>query len=323
MYNFLVQDKADTSERGSLTRYMWLSIAAALVTMALKAAAYWYTGSVGLLSDALESLVNLAGAIMALAMLHVAEQPEDEDHAYGHGKAEYFSSGFEGALILIAALAIAYAAVLRLMSPKPIEQIGLGLIISTVASLVNLGVALILMKAGKRRESITLEADAHHLLTDVWTSAGVIIGVGMVAVTGWQRLDPIVAIIVACNILWVGGRIVYQSIHGLMDSSLPPAELAVLRRILDGHLKDGIGYHAFRTRRSGTRKFLSLHILVPGEWTVQHSHDIVEIIEQEICDELPTINILTHIEPIEDPNSWRDIDLDRKPYSGEGRSCEK
>ncbi len=223
VYNFRMANHTETLDKGSLTRYAWLSIAAALVTMALKSAAYMLTGSVGLLSDAMESLVNMAGAIMALAMLRVAEQPEDEAHAYGHGKAEYFSSGFEGALILIAALGIAYEATVRLLHPKPLEQIGMGLAISVVASLINLAVALVLMRAAKRRGSITLKADSQHLLTDVWTSVGVVIGVGMVAVTGWQILDPIVAFIVAANIIWVGGGIVFESIHGLMDISLPPA----------------------------------------------------------------------------------------------------
>ena len=195
-------------QRPSLTRFAWLSIAAALATMALKALAWWLTGSVGLLSDALESLVNLAGALMALAMLTVAARPPDEDHAYGHGKAEYFSAGVEGTLILVAAVSIAVAAVQRLIHPRAIEQVGLGLAVSVVASLVNLGVALVLLKAAREHRSATLQANAHHLLTDVWTSAGVLVGVGAVALTGWQRLDPIVALAVAANIVFAGGRIV-------------------------------------------------------------------------------------------------------------------
>lgn len=310
------------ADRSSLTRYAWLSMAAALVTIGLKTAAYLLTGSVGLLSDALESLVNLAGAIMALSMLRIAEQPEDEDHAYGHGKAEYFSSGVEGTLILIAAISIAGAAIQRLMHPRALEMVGLGLIVSVAASLVNLGVSLILMRAARRRNSVTLEANARHLMTDVWTSAGVVVGVGAVAVTGWQSLDPIVAIAVACNIVWVGGRIVYGSIHGLMDSALPAEEQAMLRNVLEAHVRDGIGYHAFRTRRSGTRRFVSLHVLVPGEWSVKKSHDLIERIEEDICKALPNLHVIIHFEPIEDPSSWDDVGLDRIGENHEGRRCE-
>src|SRR5512137_640932 len=220
-------------ERSSLTRFAWISIGAAVLTIGLKSAAYALTGSVGLLSDAIESLVNLVGGIMALAMLTVAARPADEEHAYGHSKAEYFSSGVEGSLILLAAVSIGYAAVGRLIAPKPLEQVGLGLAVSVLASLVNLVAALLLLRVARRRHSITLEANAQHLLTDVWTSAGVLIGVGAVVLTGWQRLDPVVALVVAANIVWTGGRIVWRSIHGLMDSALPETERSTICRVLD------------------------------------------------------------------------------------------
>ena len=226
------------TDRSSLTRFAWLSIGAAVVTIALKAGAYLLTGSVGLLSDALESSVNLVGALMGLAMLTIAARPADEEHAYGHGKAEYFSSGVTGALILAAALGIGVAAVQRLLSPRPLEQLGVGLLISVVAALVNLAVALVLLRAGRRHRSVTLEADAHHLLTDVWTSVGVLVGVGAVAITGWEKLDPIVALAVALNIVWAGVRIVRTSVRGLMDTALPPDSQDTIQRILEAYKQD-------------------------------------------------------------------------------------
>jgi cation diffusion facilitator family transporter len=295
----------------SLTRFAWLSIGAALATMALKALAYLMTGSVGLLSDALESLVNLAGAIMALSMLTVAARPADEDHPHGHGKAEYFSAGVEGALILVAAASIAYAAAERLMHPRPLEQIGLGLAVSVLASMINLGVALVLGRAARTHRSATLDANAHHLMTDVWTSGGVLVGVGLVALTGWQRLDPIVAIAVALNIVWTGGRIVRDSISGLMDTALPAAEIDLIRKLLAPYEHDGIQYHALRTRRAGANRFVSLHVLVPPEWTVQRGHDVLERIEADIRRALPPVSVLTHLEPLGDPAAMNDLELHR------------
>ena len=265
--------------RSSLTRFAWLSIAAAILTIRLKAIAYQLTGSVGLLSDAMESFVNLAGALMALAMLTIAARPADEDHLYGHSKAEYFSSGVEGTLILVAAVSIGIAAVQRLMTPKPLEQIGFGIGVSIVASLVNLAVALVLRRAGKQYNSITLEANAQHLMTDVWTSAGVLVGVGAVALTGWERLDPIVALVVAGNIVWSGFQIVRNSVLGLMDTALPIEEQITLQKVLEQHQQTGVQYHALRTRQSGARRFISLHVLVPGIWTVQRGHQLLERIE--------------------------------------------
>jgi len=295
----------------SLTRFAWLSIGAAVSTMALKALAWKLTGSVGLLSDAMESLVNLAGAFMALAMLSVAARPPDEDHAYGHGKAEYFSAGFEGALIIVAAISIAVAAVDRLLRPRAIEQVGLGLAVSVVASLVNLAVALVLLKAARKHRSATLQSNAHHLLTDVWTSAGVLVGVGAVVLTGWQRLDPVIALAVAANIVFTGGRIVLQSVAGLMDAALPAAEIAVLRQLLDRYSVEGLEYHALRTRQSGALRFVSVHILVPPDWTVQQGHELLERVEADIRRALPPVTVFTHLEPLGDPSAMDDQDLHR------------
>jgi cation diffusion facilitator family transporter len=297
--------------RSSLTRFAWLSIAAAILTIGFKAIAYQLTGSVGLLSDALESFVNLAGALMALAMLTIAARPADEGHLYGHSKAEYFSSGAEGMLILVAAASIAIAAVQRLVTPKPLEQIGSGIAVSIVASCVNLAVALVLRRAGKQYNSITLEANAQHLMTDVWTSAGVLVGVGAAALTGWERLDPIVALVVAGNIVWSGFHIMRNSVSGLMDTALSVEEQMILKKVLEQYLQTGVQYHALRTRQSGARRFISLHVLVPGIWTVQRGHQLMERIEADIRHALPTAEVFTHLEPLNDPASWDDVALDR------------
>ncbi len=300
----------------SLIRFAQLSIAAAIVTIALKAGAYFLTGSVGLLSDALESLVNLAAALMALGMLTIAARPPDEEHAYGHGKAEYFSSGVEGALILLAAASIVYTAIGRLHQPQAIEKVGLGLIISVSASLVNFGVARVLVAAGRRYRSVTLEADAKHLMTDVWTSAGVLVGVGAVALTGFHWLDPIIALLVAANIVWSGVQLVRQSALGLLDTAWPAEERSGVTHILDSYSAQGVKYHSLRTRQAGTRRFMSVHILVSGAWTVQRGHDLLEEIESKIRQMLPEVTILTYLEPIEDPVSFADSQLDRTVTSG-------
>ncbi|MDZ7584628.1 MAG: cation diffusion facilitator family transporter [Thiobacillus sp.] len=295
----------------SLKRYAWLSIAAALATILLKGWAWWITGSVGLLSDALESFVNLAGAIMALAMLTLAAMPADDNHAHGHGKAEYFSSAFEGFLIIIAAVAISYAAIDRLLNPQPIEAVGIGLAVSVVASVINLATSRILMAVGKKHKSITLEADAHHLLTDVWTSAGVIVGVGLVWLTGWLWLDPVIALLVALNIVWTGWQLLHRSATGLMDVSIPEEELRAIESVLDSYRRQGLDFHALRTRQAGTRAFISLHVLVPGKWTVQLGHDWSERIEADIRQAVTYAHITTHLEPMEDPVSLADQALDR------------
>jgi cation diffusion facilitator family transporter len=288
-----------------------LSIAAAVGTMAIKAVAYRLTGSIGLLSDALESLVNLAGAVVALSMLAVAARPPDEGHRYGHGKAEYFSSFLEGILILVAAAGITVTAVERLQSPRRLEQIGLGLVVSAIASLINLGVAVVILRAGRRHQSITLVSNARHLLTDVWSSAGVITGVGAVTLTGWQWLDPVVAIAVAANIVFTGVHIIRQSVSGLMDSALPADEERNLRAVLDQHATDRVQYHALRTRQAGARRFVSVHVLVPGAWTVQRGHHLLEQIEADIRQVLPNVTVFTHLESLDDPASWDDVSLDR------------
>ena len=302
--------------RSSLTRFAWISIGAAILTIGLKTGAYLLTGSVGLLSDAVESLVNLFGGIMALAMLTVASRPADEDHAYGHSKAEYFSSGVEGTLILVAAVSIAIAAVPRLLAPKPLEQVGLGLAVSVVASLVNLAVALLLLRVGKKQNSITLEANARHLLTDVWTSVGVLIGVCAVALTDWERLDPIVALVVAANIVWTGVGIVRRSIAGLMDLALPAEELEAIRKVLRTYEPEGVQFHALRTRQSGARRFVSFHVLVPGVWTVQRGHELLERIEAEVRQLLAETVVFTHLESLDDPASWDDQCLERDTPAG-------
>jgi cation diffusion facilitator family transporter len=295
----------------NLTRYAWVSIAAALATIVLKAVAYLLTGSVGMLSDALESFVNLIGAIMALAMLTVAARPPDEEHAYGHSKAEYFSSGVEGTLILLAATSIGVAAVQRLRDPRPLEQVGPALIVSVAASLINLGVALLLRRVGRQYDSITLEADAQHLLTDVWTSVGVIAGVGAVALTGWEQLDPLIAFVVAANIVWSGVRIVRRSVLGLMDTALASGEQALVKGALDRYRQGSVQFHALRTRQSGARRFVSLHVLVPGNWTVQRGHQLLERIEADVRHALPNATVFTHLESLDDPSSWQDTTIDR------------
>ncbi|MES2369869.1 cation diffusion facilitator family transporter [Thiobacillus thioparus] len=295
----------------ALKRYAWLSIAAALATILLKGWAWWLTGSVGLLSDALESFVNLAGAMMALAMLSLASLPADDNHAHGHGKAEYFSSAFEGFLILLAAVGIAYAAIERLLNPQPLAAVGIGLGVSVVASIINLVTSRILMGVGRKYKSITLEADAHHLLTDVWTSVGVIAGVGLVWVSGWLWLDPVIALLVALNIVWTGWQLLQRSAAGLMDVSILEADIRAIEEILDRYRRQELEFHALRTRQAGTRAFISFHLLVPGTWSVQQGHDWSERIEADIRQAIPYAHITTHLEPKEDPISLADQELDR------------
>jgi cation diffusion facilitator family transporter len=289
-----------------LTRYAWLSIAAAVVTILLKLSAYLITGSVGLLSDALESLVNLASALVALYVLKMIERPADERFNFGFSKAEYFSSGFEGGMILLAAGAIIFTAIPRLINPVPLEQVGLGLIISVIASLINLGVALVLLKAGKQYNSITLEADARHLITDVWTTAGVLVGIALVQLTGFLRLDPLVALLVAANIIFTGVRLLKRSTFGLMDIAIPEEDRDKIENILNVYKKDGLTYHALRTRQAAASKYVALHLLVPGKWTVLRGHQLADEIERKVKKALPNTSVVTHIEPLEDPESVRD-----------------
>jgi cation diffusion facilitator family transporter len=303
--------KNNSIQPQSLTRFAWLSIAAAVVTILMKTTAYVVTGSVGLLSDALESTVNLAAAIVALIALRIVIRPANDEYTFGYSKVEYFSSGFEGGMILLAAMAIIVTSLRRLINPVPLEQLGIGLVISALASLINLGVAIILMRAGKKYNSIILEADARHLMTDVWTTAGVLVGIGLVALTGYERLDPIIALLVAINILFTGYRLLVRSGRGLMDVALPPKELASIKSILDSYQKEGVGYHALRSRQAASRKFLVVHLLIPGNWNIRKGHQLAEQVEKEVCQAIPNSNIVTHLEPIEDPVSLQDADLDR------------
>jgi cation diffusion facilitator family transporter len=295
----------------SLKRYAWLSIAAALSTILLKGLAWRLTDSVGLLSEAIESFVNLAGALMVLGMLSVAARPADDSYAYGRTKAEYFSSAFEGLLILAAAAWIVIEAVERLLNPRPIESPSIGLAVAALATVVNFATARILMTVGRKSRSITLEADARHLFTDVWTSIGVIAGVGLVWGTGWLWLDPTIALLVTANIVWTGWHLARRSAAGLMDASLPHSELRQIESILASYRSQGLEFHAVRTRQAGTRAFVTMHVLVPGAWTVQQGHDWSERIEADLRSALPGVHVTTHLEPKEDPISQVDQELDR------------
>lgn len=293
-----------------LTKFAWLSIAAAVSTIALKTVAYLVTGSVGLLSDALESVINLVAAVFALWMLTVASRPADDDHPYGHTKAEYFSGALEGSLIGMAALSIGWAAIQRLMSPQPIANFTEGIAYSVIASLINLIVGQVLIHQGKKNRSVTLDADGKHLMADVYTSAGVILAIILIYFTGWIILDPIIALIVAAHILWSGYGVVKHSTMGLMDSAIEGDELKEVVRVLDEYkAKHPIDYHALRTRRSGVRTFVTVHILMPDEWTIIQGHDLAHDIEADIADALPGTVVFTHIEPINDPKSMDDIHI--------------
>jgi cation diffusion facilitator family transporter len=293
----------------SARSYAALSIGAAVLTIALKFGAYVLTDSVGLLSDALESIVNLVAAIAAFWALSYAVKPPDAKHTFGHSKAEYFSSALEGLLVLVAAGSIAVTAGERLFHPQPLEQVGLGLGLSFIATALNGGVAWILLKASRRHRSITLRADAYHLLTDVWTSVGVVLGIGLVSVTGWLILDPIVALLVAVNIVWTGFQLLRETSSGLLDAAIPEDDQKAIALIMSEYETRGIHFHAMRTRMAGARHFVSFHVLVPGAWTVQQGHDVCEALEQAIASALPGTDVQTHLEPLEDPVSWDDETL--------------
>ncbi len=297
----------ETSVKKTITHFAWLSIAAALSTIGLKTIAYYLTGSVGLLSDALESIVNLIAAVMALWMLKVAASPADDDHAHGHTKAEYFASIVEGLLILIAAVGIAYAAIKKLIHPTPLDKIGIGLFVSTGATLINFGVAKVLNSAGKKYSSIVLEADAKHLMTDVWTSVGIILSIILIYFTGWTILDPIIALIVDVYIVLTGFSLISRSVDGLMDKSFPTEELAAINEVMNRYRTQNIDFHALRTRTAASRRFLTVHMLVPGSWSVYDAHHMAEEFEGEIRKILPDTLITTHIEPLEDVISFIDV----------------
>jgi cation diffusion facilitator family transporter len=297
----------------SPTFYAWLSVATSVVTISLKFAAYYLTGSVGLLSDAVEAVVNIAAALIALIVLAYSAAAPDREHNFGHEKAQYFSSGIEGALIFVAAGAIIWTAVPRLFNPQPLEQVGVGLVLSVAASLANAWCAGMRMGAARAHRSITLEADTRHLLTDVWTTAGVVIAVLVVQATGWLRLDPIIAIVVALQILWTGWALIGRSFQGLMDRAVPDEDQAKIVEVLEMLHDRGCDYHALRTRVAGAKSFVDVHILVPGKMSVQEGHDLVEKLENEIQAKLPHVEVLTHLEPLEDPKSWDDPG---KPLAG-------
>ncbi|MEI6577097.1 MAG: cation diffusion facilitator family transporter [Bacteroidota bacterium] len=302
----------------SLKKFIYLSIAAAVATIGLKTLAWQMTDSIGLLSDAMESCVNLVAAVVALIMLHIAEKPADEEHAFGHSKAEYFSSAIEGGLITVAAFSIVWTAIPRLLHPMPLENLSLGLLISVLASLINLVVAIVLLRTGAKRNSITLEADGKHLMTDVWTSAGVLGGIGLVKLTGILILDPIVAILVAANIVYFGFVLLKKSTDGLLDTAIPLAEREKIREKLTEYEKKGICYHSLMTRQAGQRIFISLHVLVPSEWSIKQGHDLVEEIESDLTALfIGPSTIMTHLEPLGDPKAMNDIGLDRIKHTGE------
>ncbi|MFN3601374.1 MAG: cation diffusion facilitator family transporter [Dietzia sp.] len=294
----------------TLKKFAWLSVATSIVTISLKLVAWWLTGSVGLLADAAESVVNLVASVVALVAITVSERPADDDHQYGHSKAEYFSAGVEGAMIFVAAAFILYTGVERLLNPVPIGSLGFGLAISVVAAVINGVVGTLLVRAGIRHRSPTLKADGKHLITDVVTSVGVVIGVALVWITGWEILDPIVAIAVGLNILFIGYKLVHESGMGLMDATLPEEDNRAIGAVLDRHRQPGrVDFHELRTREAGKWRFIEFHALVPGDWSVDRGHDLVETVEQEIHAALPHSHITTHLEPIEDERAYNDVKL--------------
>lgn len=292
-----------------LSRYALLSIGAALVTISLKSVAWWVTGSVGLLADAAESLVNLVAAIFAFYALKISIRPPDKDHPFGHSKAEYFSAQLEGVMIFVAAVVIIQQAINRIMNPIPIENIGIGVAISAVAGVINGVVALILIRAGKRYRSLALQADGHHLMTDVVTSIAVIIGVVVVAITKQPILDPIIALALGVNIIFTGIQLIRKSVNGLMDIAMPEEEVAQVESILDSFRNSDIDFHAVRTRESGNRRFLAMHVLVPGAWSVKRGHDFTEDVVETLMADFPDLRITAHLEPREDPRSYEDMDI--------------
>jgi cation diffusion facilitator family transporter len=304
--------------------YALIAIATALVTIGLKTVAYLLTGSVGLFSDAAESSVNLLAAVAAFWALSAAARPPDEEHTYGHSRAEYFSSALEAILILAAAVVIAVTAVVRLINPQPLENVGIGLAVSLAAAAINGAVGLVLVRGGRRLRSAALRADGRHLLTDVWTSVGVVAGVLLVGLTGWYVLDPLIALVVAANIVWIGTKILNETAHGLLDTALPTEELRAVEQIQnryrERYAEDGVQFHALRTRDAGARRFISMHVLVPGTWSVKRGHDLSENIEEDIVAALPRTTVFMHIEPLEDASSFRDQALDREPDDAPGES---
>ncbi|WP_245630428.1 cation diffusion facilitator family transporter [Granulicoccus phenolivorans] len=304
----------------NLTKYAWLSIAVAIATITLKAGAWSITGSVGLLSDAAESVVNLVAAVVALVALQAAAKPASLKYHFGRTKAEYFSALVEGMMIFVAAAVILVSSVERFLHPQPVENGLLGLAISTIASILNGATGLLLIRVGKQHNSITLRADGKHLLTDVVTSAAVLVGVGLVLLTGWDRLDPIVAFLAGLNIIWTGTKLIRESVEGLLDKTLSRADNKAILDILDAHTTEEVNFHGLRTRESGHLQFSSVHVLVPGHWTVQRGHDLVESVERELIAALPRLQVVTHLEPIEDPSAYEEYDADLMELRADGIS---
>lgn len=293
--NSLTHDQRHAQAQG----YIWLSIMAAIATIVLKLLAWWFSGSVGLLSDALESFVNLAGAAFALAMISVARVPPDDEHPFGHSKAEYFSSGFEGLMICAAAAGIFITAIPRLLHPQALESLGIGLWFSAASTLLNFIVAKVLMGAAKRLRSIALEGDSRHLMTDVWTSIGVIIALGAVKLTGWLILDALIAIAVAMHILFEGWHLIRDAVQGLMDQALPQADVERIETLLKEYAPRGIRYAGLMTRQAGSQRFVHVNILVPGDWRVDAAHVVLDEIELRINATLGGAHTTTHLEPVE------------------------
>lgn len=318
-------DTATRSSRANrpvdLTKFAWLSIAAAIATIALKGGAWAMTGSVGLLSDAAESTVNLVAAVVALIALKIAAQPASDRFLYGRAKAEYFSAAVEGAMIFVAAAVILVTAVERFVNPAPLENVDWGLAISVIASILNGAVAFVLIRAGRKHRSITLRADGRHLLTDVWTSVGVIVGVGLVALTGWERLDPIVAFAVGVNIIITGIGLISESVSGLLDKALEEEDHEVITEILRRRHSDEVAFHGLQTREAGQQKFMNVHVLVPDDWTVKQGHDYIEGLEDELAGAIEGLRVLTHLEPISDPASYEDIPEAHVPIHGDEREA--
>lgn len=285
-------------EQKIIERFLLLSIAAAILTIALKTAAAYLTGSVGFLSDALESVVNLVAAIVALIATRIAAKPADANHNFGHGKSEYVSALVEGAMIFVAAAMIIYTAIGRLLDPSPLEQVGIGLFLSIAATLINLGVGLALLKAGKRYRSAALNADGHHLLTDVWTTVGVVAGIAAVAFTGWFWLDPVIALLVGVNILWTGYKLLQQSLSNLISEALPPEDVEVVKAVIaDFEAEYGVAIEDLKTVASGRQRFVYMIMTVPGEWTVEYAYELADALEAAIDKALPNSQSMIHTEP--------------------------
>jgi len=309
---------AQQSNAASLVRWAWLSIGAALITLVLKFSAYWVTGSVGLLSDAIESSVNLVAAVTVLFALWYAVRPVDRGHNYGHEKIEFFASSVEGGLIILAGAGIIWYSAQRLIEPRALESLGFGLTITIVSALINLAVARVLLRVATEHDSVVLRADGQHLMADVWTSLGVVLGLMLVHLTGVEWLDPIIGILISFNILRTGFGLLRSSFNGLIDRALPLEEEELVRTAIQDVLDEGVMYHALRTRRAGSRRFVDLHVLVSGNVSLRQAHGIANRIETAIGAALPGAEATVHLEPIEDPGSWSDSDLLRFESSSAG-----